>query len=189
VTKIQLIDFIRLRTGEKYVRNDIIHAIDKMYNQILCDIASGDEFDFVTKAYYDVDVTLDATTERYSSDLPAPILQVQGLTDGVRNINTVKGTEFSFFPITEDEWELYRGTLADTINTKIGYMVKRNEVWYYNFNTTISKVRMELVVPFSEFSNTDEVPLPAGKDQTLVQGVIDLLTQTVPKELKVDENG
>ena len=58
---------------------------------------------------------------------------------------------------------------------------------YYPDDITTSEVTMLLVLPFSQYDDYDELPMPAGKDMSVFDGVVQRLREK-PQEYTVNDN-
>jgi hypothetical protein len=165
-------------------------VIDDVYAQTISDLGIEElnDFDFNIKESFSNTVTLDATSGRYYTDLPRAILNLRQPQKGVVEINTNQGTDMNFVPTTIKRIRLLLNSEAYGYTGKVHFYVERDKIWYYNMTSDLANagVRLRLAVPFSEFSATDEVPLPVGKDTEFVQTVIQILAQTQPSDLKND---
>lgn len=184
------IDFFRHKLGQTDPKNEfhpryVETAISRAYGQLLHDYASDETMDmnYFTKEYTSVAVALDSTTNRRYSTLPATIVQLPQNMMSVRHINTNQGTDLQMFPMTERQWELVGSSDADTYNTRIGYLVRYPKIWYYNIPSYVATVRMVLTIPFSEYASTDEVMIPASREQDLELMVLQILSAKKPADL------
>lgn len=165
-------------------------VIEMVYNEYCMSLTPDqyDNADFLTKEYTAQTVTLDSTTNRYYTTLPAPVVPLKIPSEAVRHINTNQGTDLDFVPCTETIWELKDGLFSHDIDTTIGYVVRYNRVWYSDTMTAAiasAGVRMVLAVPFTSFSYSEEINLPVG-GVALMQSVIQILSGTQPMDLKND---
>ena len=160
-------------------------VLERAYNQILYDYSfdETEDMNYFTKEYTAVAVSLDATTNRRYSTLPAKIVQMPRNRMSVRHINTNQGTDLQMFPMTERQWELVGSSDADTYNTRIGYMVRYPKIWYYNMPAYVATVRMVLVIPFSQYASTDEVMIPAGREQDFERMALEMSGYIQPVDL------
>lgn len=110
-----------------------------------------------------ITVTYNATMGIYTSTLPAAIVPMPDKASGVRRISTIAQAGMSFFPIDSREIDLINsGSYANTVTSKIGYVVNQTTVDYYNMSAAVAAigVRMDLLIPFSVYADTDTVLLP-----------------------------
>lgn len=138
-------------------------------------------------------LTENSTGIKYST-LPESIIVFQDKSSGVRRISTPIQGAFMFFPMDAREVDLVsNGSYFDTVNTKVGYVVNQNRVEYYNMNAAIitSGVRMDLIIPFSKYLETDEVKIPEIADvrtgETFMDRVFKILQLVKPVDL-LDNN-
>ena len=187
--KSQYIDEVRNIVGKEFHYKQIEAVLDNLYRQNVHDLTRQrlDSFDFLSKEYNEVAVSKDAISNIYYTALPVEILQFTDPTEGVRSINTVQGTDLNFSPTSENKVKLLTGLNFDNINTRIGYWVRHDKIWYYKMIPSITKVRLALVIPFTAYEETDNVALPSGRDYDIIQSAINLLLRKQPEKLK--QNG
>ena len=145
---------------------DITAAFNTVFFQIFKKEPSN--LDRYSKQYKNVDVSYDSTTALYYSTLPAPIIQFPVTGDGIRRINTMQGVDITFVPVNQQDTELMYGLEFDEIDDVIGYYLNGSTVYYYNHDDTITSVKMDLVVPFTEWDMNEDVPVPSGKDLEII---------------------
>jgi len=128
--------------------------------------------------------TFDTTIEKDESDIyysiyPAPIVQTIEVRNGVRRINTSKNTGLEFAPVRGDEISLIEGLDVTMLSDIIPYVPERDRVRYMgNLSQHEGKtVRMDLVVPFSEYEDNDEYYIPGGSDLEVIEVVFQILQQ------------
>ena len=176
---------------EGILNNDQIHpetikyAIERVYEQNI-GVLLKKNFRYWTKRYTGQTVTLDATENRYYTTLPASIVQIPNVTNGVLSVNIQQGTDMNFYQTTEENIEYLNGSIGDNINEKIGYFVQRDKIWYHNITAiqAAAGVKLILAINFSDFAATDEVPLPSGID--LIQMAINFILQRPEDDRKND---
>jgi hypothetical protein len=125
--------------------------------------------------------------------LPESIIPFQDKASGVRRVSTVLQGAATFFPLDSREWDLLvNGSYADTVASKIGYAVNQTRVEYYNMNATVEAagVRMDCVIPFSKYAETDEVKIPEFADprtgETFMDRVLKVLGVVQEVDIKDD---
>jgi hypothetical protein len=140
-----------------------------------------------------ITVSTEAGTGIKYSTLPESILPVQDKASGVRRISTIAQGAFTFFPMDFREMDLVaNGCYFDTINSKIGYAVNQTRIEYYGMTAAIQAVgvRMDLLIPFSKYDETDEVKIPEIADvrtnETFMDRVMKILGVTAPVDTKDD---
>jgi hypothetical protein len=141
-----------------------------------------------------ISVLTENTTGIKYSTLPTSIIPIQDKASGVRRISTMTQGMVMFLPMDFREMDLVAdGSYFDTITSKIGYAVNQTRVEYYNMSVVVEAagVRMDLIIPFSKYSETDEVKIPEindlKNDETFVDKVMKILMFAPPPDL-TDEN-
>jgi len=112
-------------------------------------------------------VAEDVTANYYYSNYPAMIVPILDKASGVRRITTRQQGGMTFHPMDAREVELMAsGSLFSVITNKIGYVVTQDRIEYYGMTAAIALagVRMDLLVPFSVYADTDTVLVPEIKD-------------------------
>lgn len=136
-------------------------------------------------------VALEATTGMYYSNLPTGYTYVPfpDKASGVRRISTPTQGGTLFHPMDARELDLIpNGHYVDSVTSVVGYAVRRTRVEYYNISAAIiaSGVRMDIVIPFSQYADTDFVPMPeltGNEGQGLVDRIVGMLSGVRPIEL------
>lgn|SRR5512133_240547 len=203
MTKAELRDFLKHRLGgirddAKFHPKVIEASIDRAWNQIIYDTfrKNLDLMGFYCKEYKNVAISFDSATNRYYCTLPANIIQLPDLGNGVRRISSMKGHGSSFYPVSEAQRELMEGLEVTQVSNDVPFVVRETKVEFgdidildYSASTssTQSRVRMSLVIPFWEYADTDEVHIPAGKDEQLVELVTQFLIGT-PQRDNLNDN-
>lgn len=146
------------------------------------------EFGYTTA----ITVTLEGATSIYYSDYPTgvSIVAVPDKASGVRRISTIIQGGATFYPMDARELDLVQsGTYVSTLKNKIGYVPRRTRIEYYNMTASIvtSGVRMDLLIPFSSYADTEIVLVPEivdGEGNGFVERVMKELSHVQPVDLK-----
>ena len=72
-----------------------------------------------------------------------------------------------FYPMDQREWDLMmNSSFAGVVKNKIGYCVTSTRVEYYGMTGAVitSGVRMDLLIPFSDYLDTEVVLVPEHTD-------------------------
>ena len=141
-------------------------------------------------------VNVESSTRLYYSDLPESIIPFQDKSSGVRRISEIRANGMTFFPMDFREIDLAsNGCYFDTVNSKIGYAVNQTRIEYYNMSVAVQNVgvRMNLIIPFSKYAETDEVKIPEIADmktgETFMDRVLKIVQVIRPADLKDDNSG
>jgi hypothetical protein len=198
-TKQQIIDtfFRRLKKARPELeihRKDLEYNMARAWNQILHDTFKSDltYLDFYCKDYTNQTVNKDATSKQFYVDLPAAIVQLPDKSEGVRsvepytqNFDTPVGTGVQFVPISDTQMRLKDNIdvgLAES--SVIGYAVRYDKIMFDRQMTqalATAKVNFKLVVPFNVYTSTENLPVPAGKDEALYTLTLQFILMTVPQ--------
>lgn len=168
---------------KKYDSNIVYHprfldaAIEKVLNEFynLVYLRSPLELARYTKEYgytSSIAVALEGATGLYYSNYPTgvSIVPLPDKASGVRRVSTPTQGGITFYPMDSREMDLVlSGSFVHTLRNKIGYVPRRTRVEYYNVSASSSiittGVRMDLIVPFSNYADTDVVLVPELVDQ------------------------
>jgi len=186
----------------KYEETERVHprvvdaAVEKVlaefYNLIF--LRNPAELERYTKQFgYDtaIAVALEATTGLYYSNYPTgiSIIPIPDKASGVRRISTPIQGGVSFYPMDAREMDLAQsGTYVHTISTKIGYVPRRTRIEYYKVSAAVvtSGVRADLLIPFSNYLDTDTVLVPElvnNEGVGFTDRVLQILGMVKPVEL------
>ena len=171
---------IRIDKTAKYHNNVVDRAIESVINQVYGDLFKnnpGDLDDYtitVGDGGTPIAVSQNANSLIYYSTLPNVIAPINDKASGVRHIYTVEEGETTFVPMSKREIDLAPNTYFGTLSDKIGYAVRRDRVEYYGMTIAIATagVRMDLLIPFTEFDEDDIIMLPFGQDAKIEELVL-----------------
>ena len=178
---------------EKYHPRFIDAAIEEVIKQKLWELHSVDPLSiqrFVKKYGYTTPITVsyEASTHLYYSTLPAAIVPFRDKASGVRRISTPIQGSVLFHPMDSRELDLVmNGAYVDSVTSTVGYCVT-DRIDYYNIPAGIitSGVRLDMIVPFSVYTDSETVVLPEFRDEqgeTFVDRVIKRLGEIPDSEL------
>jgi len=200
IQKKALIELVRDRiNGEfqakqlgKFGDQKIAYYVGQVYNSALVATFTRNLTDFspYIKEYKSVAISQDATTETYYSTLPSPIVVLpRKAGSGIMRISGLTSTSVEFVPMTNGDLQTIDGLEVDDIDDVIGYVFKNGRVEYQGMTATVAAgtVKMELVIPFEEYEDTDYVQIPTGSNEMIIQGVVNLLIGT-PDADKLNNN-
>ena len=182
-----------------------LHAIDKTakyhdevldawitmgFNQLLGQLFRKNlgNFDLYTKRYNGVPVLEDANTGIFYCEYPATIVQTIDVAEGVRRINTPRGRGIEFAPMSGDSMQVLPELDVNYVTDVVGFRVFTDRVEFIWLPDDIDTVRMELVVPYSEYDDLEDVKIPGGSDLQLLEIVLNLVLGTPPRDLKNDNS-
>ena len=162
--------------------------VDMAFNTIFYNIfrSNPEELDVYGKWYYKQEVKND--TNVYYCDLPCGVIQLPSNSSSVRRI-TMTDDEYSVVFInvrTSANGVLNRLGTVDRSGA-VSYAVS-NRITFSDYNEEITHVNIFAITPFSDMEDTDNIPIPSGKDIEFLQTVIQLMTERA-NDLKVNNNG
>ena len=192
MTKSQIIELVRGYLAGGSATGDILHKIDPRRLTLYIDAAFRDVvfevyktntqgLSLYTRTYDGIAVVQDGTTDVFTSILPAATIQLSGVASGIRRISLDSGVNLEFVPVDAEIAEsISMLDVSDVnINNVVGYYPRDNKlVEYLNFPAgyAAETLRMDLVIPFTEYGSDDEVSLPSGQNLNLITAVVKLLT-------------
>lgn len=142
-----------------------------------------------------ITVLSDLNTGIYYSNYPTGYTAINfpDKASGIRRVTTKTQGGVKFYPMDEREVELVRnGSYFHTITAKIGYIVTPERIEYYKMDATTASqgVRMDIIVPFSQYADTDEVVVPEITDEkgrAFSDIVMEVMSVIKPSEF-IDDN-
>ena len=146
-----------------------------------------------TKAYSVATALYAATTGRYSMAIPTVVVPMPDKRGGVRAIRSTLGLATYFAPITHQELALMENSQADnlTVTTPavVYYTVFNGTIDFKNMTAAIAAAPffLDLLVAFTSLVDTDEVPLPYGKNTEIMKMALEMIGVIPPKDL-LDNN-
>lgn len=142
-----------------------------------------------------IPVLHDAISGLYYANYPTgyAIVPLPDKASGVRRITTVAQSGVKFFPMDQRELELVTsGSYYAYTSDKIGYIVTQDRVEFYRMTAAIAAagIRMDLLIPFSDYADTDNIlipEMPNANGETFVDMVLKILGVIRPQET-LDDN-
>lgn len=137
-------------------------------------------------------ISLEASSGMYYSTLPVTICNLPSKSSGVRHIYPVVQTGNQFQPMDAREADMIFNTDIAVVSSKIGFRVRQDSrVDYWNTNAVVraSGVRMDLLIPFSQYLDTDVVNIPEFTEKqggAFAQRVLTILGVVPPVDLTDD---
>ena len=173
-------------------------VLGRAFNQLLYSTFRSKlgSYDSYAKKFENLDVEKDTDGGYYFTNLPANIIQLPIVADGVRNITTPKGTGLIFAPLSEIQDEIIGQMEVSYLiddNIPIGYMLSKTpngEIIKYQGQKMrdIKKVNLLLLVPIEDLEMDEEIKIPSGKDVELIDLAIQIITGTPPDDTVNDGN-
>jgi hypothetical protein len=145
------------------------------------------------KAYSVSSALLVTGPGRYGLSIPATLVPLPDKRGGVRSLRSSLGLSVYFVPITHQELALMEDSQADNLITTspsvIYYAVHEDVIDFKNMTATIAAAPfyLDLLVAFTSLTDTDEVPLPYGKNMEILKMALEILGVVSPKDL-LDNN-
>lgn len=176
----------------KYHEEVIAAAIGVVYANMLNDIYNENpkELDNYTVTYgvgTALTVIEEAATGIHYTTLPIAYIPFRDKASGVRRVDALLQGGLKFYPMDSREADLaLNGSMFYQAANKIGYVVKRTRVEYFNMTAAVetSGVRMDIVPEFTALGEDDVVKIPQGKERELIAGALELLGVIPPVDLR-----
>jgi hypothetical protein len=185
------------RYHPRFIDACIERAMTEYYNLIF--LRDPKELERYTKQFgytSAIGVSSEPTTGLYYSNYPTMVdgtnvttVPIPDKASGVRRISTMIQGGASFYPMDAREMDLIMsGSYTNTMTAKIGYCPRRTRVDYYHLTAAVilAGVRMDLLIPFSKYEETDTVLVPElMNDQGMgfTDRVLQILKEVQPVEL------
>lgn len=167
----------------------VMYALNSAWNQILYSTFRKNigMLDFYAKDYVSQTAVANADTGKYEITLPENIVQLPHITAGVRNVTVDEWEDVEFVPQSEEENMLMYDSDTYNVDDVITYHVRADKIIFGQESGDVSgyDFRLSLVIPFKDYADSDEVPIPSGQDVELINIAVQILTQP---EIKVIEN-
>jgi len=170
--------------------NDLIYqvveaAIDRKNNKV--DFTVVDAF---AKIHRNIAVSDDADRSLKYSILPFAPLKLPE-DRGIRMICPEDDPTNPFAPVDNNSQAVFAaldvGVVDDVPTYFLEKMVGNEYRVYYPDDVVTTKVTMLLILPLSEYDDYDDIPMPAGKDLSIVDTVVERLREK-PQEDVVNDN-
>ncbi len=160
-------------------------ALDISWQQMLTDVYDEDYQDihYYTKKYNPVAVTEDTSQESYYSDLPEEMIRLPRIGEGVISINQLDSRGSDFKPVREQDFRLMTTQEVYRVGQEIYYYVDYNRIFYGDSMTdeiADTGVEIHMCIPFSKYDTDEELPLPGGQSQVLIDMTVNFLQGTPP---------
>jgi len=209
MTKIEYIDYIRnslqmVDKTSKFHRAQVETAINSATNTVFYELFQKNPKSF-RKAMerYAVTVTADVTTtsalNRYGASLTVDVVDLPRATGGILEVDSkttlveLSGLYTQFVPMTTMQGEqMYNSESAlfrkSTTATPIGFSYSRTrqiEFWGMRAADVLlhGQVYVRLLKQFTSYANTDNVNMPYGQDERIMELVRQYLGVIPPKDL------
>jgi hypothetical protein len=187
----------RLDKTSKYHNRFLDACIEKVLAEMYVELWSANPslLDGYTKTYEGVTVLYEPSSTVYYSNVPSTIIPIPDKSSGVRHVYTATQGGNVFYPVNASEASWLTQSDTATVSSKIGYRVKQTSdtaiprVDYFNMSASIyaSTVRMDLLIPFSQYGDDDIILIPEIKNKEglgFADRVLTLLSVIPPVDTK-----
>jgi len=202
IEKKALVELIRHRANGELEAKQLGKVSDQMtayyvgrvYNSMLAEVLAKNfsNTDPYVKEYTGVSISQDGTTNVYYSTLPEKIINIpRRAGNSVISIRGAQSESIEFAPMKNNMFRIIDGLDVDMVDDVIGYVCKpqNNRVEYQGMTATVASgtVKMELIVPFETYDDTDEISIPTGMDEVLIRRTVDLI-MGIPDADRINDN-
>jgi len=208
MTKAQLRSIIqnllkKIDKTKKYHDVVVDHAIEHVMNQVFYDVflqRPQELEEYCTEVGIDV-ATGPVPDEYYLSLDGYNYVPMPDKASGIRSIRlpaVSRGTypKIKFYPMSETEYDLLKNSQAynvisntDIEHLRIGYVVRRTQIDLFNYPTAFGAsdtLQVRILRPFTDYSDSDIVHMPHGKDIDIMRMVLEFFGIVPPVDLKDD---
>lgn len=144
---------------------------------------------------YSLQAATSGSIDRWEYLLPVNLVPLPDKRGGVRNIRFESNyDDYSFIPVTDQEMVLMQWSQAGAITTTtpaVMYFTVRSDKVEFRYQSATpfltNTLQIDLLVAFTSLSDTDDVPLPYGKDVEIMKMALEMIGVVPPKDL-LDNN-
>ena len=183
--KIEFIETILERNREADP-NVIEVYIARAWNQIMYETFRKDitNIDIYSKTYKNVDIKFDTDIEQYYSEMPTSIIQLPNDGDGVLSINTMKGSGIEFCATRAGMNDIHKDLEVVSVNGPIDFWIMNNRIEYEPRVgiEEIKKVRVRAIPQFEEIDELEDIYIPVGQDERLMELVSQFALGIAPEK-------
>lgn len=135
-----------------------------------------------SKKYEDQVVTTDVDGHYYT-DLPVELINLPRANSGILRIDKDISRDFVFVPTTDRNFTFMHSQEVYQIGTKIYWYNSKDRIYYGDSMTSVIAaigVDITLCIPFSSYSMTETLPIPADQGAQFISSVIEIIAGTPP---------
>jgi hypothetical protein len=129
---------------------------------------------------------INSVTGRYESALSVDVVDLPRKTGGIISVSAPTTTTTVYVPVSFDEGNQLYGSESSLTGTVVGYSFtgpRTIEYWGMSAAEAAADVVIRLIKQFKSYDNTDNVLMPYGQDQRVLDLVREFLGATPPKDL------
>jgi hypothetical protein len=168
--------------------------IEMAYDELIAGVYAADPdpnkatLDSYLKSYSDVAITEDTTRSEYYSLIPTSKLVQLPDNSAIRLISPMGEQGTPYIYRKNNSKRIFTDLEVNSYLNRTKFYVEGGRVWYNAIYGTETTVFMKLIVPFSEFDDNEQVPLPLGKDSPIFDKIISRLQELPPNDMTIDSN-
>lgn len=195
MTRRQWIDYTKEFVGKidptrQFHQNMVNNALSLAYENFVYDTYKYriHELDSMGKEY-DVSISQDGTSNRYYSNLPCSIIEIDKVGSGILEVSTTTGYSYTFVPMYLQEIKRISGLEVEAMTDEIGYALIGTKIYYSSMTSAIQSagVRMTVIPQFTEYQLDEKIPIPKSQSERFMETVLNVLNVVRP-ELLLNNN-
>lgn len=192
MTKSEIVSFYKNSVAKpgktsRYHDNVIAYAVAHAYEQLLYDMYLDNPVNLDEYVVTLTDQVAINSTRDYVA-LTKSVIKLPGKASGVRSL---RSDDAKFYPMTLMEYEQASDFDIWEAGTAVGYAVGQDKIYLHNlpgdWSFVSSVIDIDIVQSFEEYALTDEVKMPNGQAERMMELVLKYL-QTVPPENLINNN-
>lgn len=152
--------------------------LDTIYNIHRNAVVYSDyaQFDAYAKPYENVPILFNENRNEYYSVLPATPVSLPK-NRGIRQISPMQSQEYKFWPAKNNDADVRTALEGQSVIGYTSYYRESGNVFYRALNEIyIDKgLLFKLIVPLSEFDDSENIEIPAMNTSQIFQAIVDLM--------------
>jgi len=171
----KMTDLIKDATGRKFGDRTVSLHTETAFDTVVGQLFARDpnQWDIYCQPFT-VDVA--NVKPRPYAILPKRIIQTPDVANGVRRIFSTNDDGLDYIPMPYNGFQFYGELKLDDVDDSVGYAVRADRVEFFNMPAITKQVRMELVLPWSEWDDAQDIPLPSGVANMIIQQAVATLS-------------
>lgn len=172
MTKQAIIDQIKFALGIDFMNRTVAAHFDMAFNTVVGQLfkQNPNQHNYYAKEYT---INITHSAPRAYAMLPVAIIQTPDNAQGVRAVYAPKEDGLNFVPMPASGFQIYGKLAVGRTGKVVGYFPKPDRIEFMpNLPHDLESVRAELVRPFSAYEEDEQVPLPDGSADIIIQMVL-----------------
>ena len=189
ITSLVYNHLLKVDKTNKYHINVIEKAVTVAFTQAYTEVFERNPrlLDNYTVTYGKTGDTLETAVDgdgsgMYVATIPVTYVPFNDKASAVRHIFTLAKSDTKFYPMSKYEADIADNTLFGETDDRIGYVVRQTTIEFYGM-TAITSIRIDIVQDFDQYEATDDINMPFGNEQSLIDAVVERLRGIPPVDL------